>query len=237
MLTKRSTLGGGALLALGAAVHRSHVALQQPLRGWRLDLTPTSSTRTAPAPSEILKDLKEPINLYFFFSEKAASQCPSLKTYGMRVREFLRGAGGALERQAAPARHRPAAVLRRRGPRLRARRARACRRERRADRQLYFGLAGTNSTDGQAAIEFFDPAKEEFLEYDVVKLIYQLANPEEARGRLAVEHAHGARLRSTDGPRARAVGGLCAGAAAVRRAQPSSRRPAAKDRSRTSTCW
>ena len=42
---------------------------------------------------------------------------------------------------------------------------------------LYFGLAGTNSTDGHAAIEFFDPAKEEFLEYDVVKLIYQLANP------------------------------------------------------------
>ena len=42
---------------------------------------------------------------------------------------------------------------------------------------LYFGLAATNSTDGRAAIEFFDPGKEEFLEYDVVKLIYQLANP------------------------------------------------------------
>jgi ABC-type uncharacterized transport system involved in gliding motility auxiliary subunit len=43
--------------------------------------------------------------------------------------------------------------------------------------QLYFGLAGTNSTDGHAAIEFFDPQKEQFLEYDVVKLVYQLANP------------------------------------------------------------
>jgi ABC-type uncharacterized transport system involved in gliding motility auxiliary subunit len=43
--------------------------------------------------------------------------------------------------------------------------------------QLYFGLAGTNSTDGHQAIEFFDPNKEEFLEYDVVKLVYQLANP------------------------------------------------------------
>jgi ABC-type uncharacterized transport system involved in gliding motility auxiliary subunit len=38
-------------------------------------------------------------------------------------------------------------------------------------------MAGTNSTDGHAAIEFFDPAKEQFLEYDVVKLIYQLAHP------------------------------------------------------------
>ncbi len=42
---------------------------------------------------------------------------------------------------------------------------------------LYFGLAGTNSTDGKQSIEFFDPSKSEFLEYDVVKLVYQLANP------------------------------------------------------------
>ncbi|HVH84465.1 MAG TPA: Gldg family protein, partial [Steroidobacteraceae bacterium] len=43
--------------------------------------------------------------------------------------------------------------------------------------KLYFGLAGTNSIDGHAAIEFFDPNKEQFLEYDVVRLVYQLANP------------------------------------------------------------
>ncbi len=46
-----------------------------------------------------------------------------------------------------------------------------------AGSQFFFGLAGTNSTDGHAAIEFFDPKKEQFLEYDVVKLIYTLANP------------------------------------------------------------
>jgi ABC-type uncharacterized transport system involved in gliding motility auxiliary subunit len=38
-------------------------------------------------------------------------------------------------------------------------------------------MAGTNSTDGKEAIDFFDPKKEEFLEYDVVKRIYQLATP------------------------------------------------------------
>ncbi len=43
--------------------------------------------------------------------------------------------------------------------------------------QLYFGLAGTNSTDGKQAIESFDPRREEFLEYDVIKMIYQLATP------------------------------------------------------------
>jgi ABC-type uncharacterized transport system involved in gliding motility auxiliary subunit len=40
---------------------------------------------------------------------------------------------------------------------------------------FYFGLAGTNSTDGHAAIDFFDPNKGQFLEYDLAKLVYQLS--------------------------------------------------------------
>ena len=42
---------------------------------------------------------------------------------------------------------------------------------------LYFGLAGTNSTDGRAAIPSFQPDREEFLEYDVAKLIQDLGTP------------------------------------------------------------
>ena len=47
----------------------------------------------------------------------------------------------------------------------------------------YFGLVGTNSTDTDATIPFFTTDREAFLEYDLTKLIYTLANPEEARGR------------------------------------------------------
>jgi ABC-type uncharacterized transport system involved in gliding motility auxiliary subunit len=46
-----------------------------------------------------------------------------------------------------------------------------------AGTKFYFGLAGTNSTNGQQAIPFFDPRKQSFLEYDVAKLVYQLAHP------------------------------------------------------------
>jgi ABC-type uncharacterized transport system involved in gliding motility auxiliary subunit len=46
-----------------------------------------------------------------------------------------------------------------------------------AGTKFYFGLAGTNSTNGQQAIPFFDPGKQRFLEYDVAKLIYELAHP------------------------------------------------------------
>src|SRR4029077_7457124 len=42
---------------------------------------------------------------------------------------------------------------------------------------LYFGLAGTNSTDGRAAISNFQADREEFLEYDVAKLINELGTP------------------------------------------------------------
>ena len=39
---------------------------------------------------------------------------------------------------------------------------------------LYFGLAGTNSTDGRSAIPNFQPDREE---YDVAKLIQDLGTP------------------------------------------------------------
>ena len=41
----------------------------------------------------------------------------------------------------------------------------------------YFGLFASNATDNQQTIPFFSPDRESFLEYDVTKLIYALANP------------------------------------------------------------
>ena len=41
----------------------------------------------------------------------------------------------------------------------------------------YFGLVGNNSTDTDATIPFFTTDREPFLEYDLTKLIYTLANP------------------------------------------------------------
>ena len=38
-------------------------------------------------------------------------------------------------------------------------------------------MAGTNSTDGRSAIPSFQPDREEFLEYDVAKLIHELGTP------------------------------------------------------------
>jgi ABC-type uncharacterized transport system involved in gliding motility auxiliary subunit len=45
----------------------------------------------------------------------------------------------------------------------------------------YFGLVGTNSTDDKDTIPFFQANREAALEYDITKMIYNLANPEKRR--------------------------------------------------------
>jgi ABC-type uncharacterized transport system involved in gliding motility auxiliary subunit len=174
-MSKRSTLGGGTLLALALLFIGLTMLFNHALRGWRLDLTQNRLYTTAPGTDRILASTKEPINLYFFFSEKTATQLPEFKTYGVRVREFLeelvaRSAGKlrlhVIDPQPFSEEEDRASELGVRGTPVGA-----------TGTQFYFGLAGTNATDGHAAIEFFDPRKEQFLEYDVVKLVYQLANP------------------------------------------------------------
>ena len=175
-MNQRSTLGGGTLLALALGFIGLTVLFNAVLRGWRLDLTHNHLYTTAPGTERILAGIKEPINLYLFFSAKTAQQLPQLQTYGVRVREFLeelatRSNGRlhlhVIDPQPFSEDEDRASELGVRGAPLGA-----------SGGQFYFGLAGTNSTDGRAAIEFFDPNKEQFLEYDVVKLLYELAHPQ-----------------------------------------------------------
>ncbi|HEV7715234.1 MAG TPA: GldG family protein, partial [Steroidobacteraceae bacterium] len=177
-MTKRSTLGGSALLALALLFIGLTILFGHLFRGWRLDLTQNGLYTTAPGTERILKGLKEPVTLYFFYSEKAAGALPELKTYGTRVRELLEElatrSNGKLHLSVIDPQ--PFSEDEDRASELGVRGAPAGPQ----GQNLYFGLAGTNSTDGKQAIEFFDPRKEEFLEYDVVKLIYQLSNPKKA---------------------------------------------------------
>src|SRR2546429_7772523 len=88
-MNTRSTLGGGTLLGLALLFIGLTILFNHALRGWRLDLTQNRPYTTAAGTDRILASIKEPINLYFLFSAKAAAQLPQLKTYGVRVREFL----------------------------------------------------------------------------------------------------------------------------------------------------
>ncbi len=171
----RRTYGAGALLALAVLFIGLTILITFVLRGARIDMTESNLYSIAPGTQRIVSSLKEPINLYFFFSQDASAESPQLRAYAQRVRELLeemaqRSKGklklsvidpkpfsededraGEFGLQAVPV-----------GAR---------------NDNLYFGLAGTNSTDGRDVIAFFQPDKEEFLEYDVASLIHRLGNP------------------------------------------------------------
>src|ERR1700726_4684324 len=78
-------LGLLAVLFLGV-VMLSNVGL----RGMRVDLTQNKLYTLSSGTQQVLRDLKEPVNLYYYFSRDiAAKQSPLIMPYAARVREFL----------------------------------------------------------------------------------------------------------------------------------------------------
>jgi ABC-type uncharacterized transport system involved in gliding motility auxiliary subunit len=146
------------------------------LRGMRLDLTQNKLYTLSPGTQQVLGDLKEPVNLYFYFSRQAAAkQAPLVMPYATRVREFLEElaarAGGKINLRIVDPQ--PFSDDEDRAAELGLQSLQAGG----GGDALYFGLAGTNSTDGRSVIPSFQADREEFLEYDVAKLINELGTP------------------------------------------------------------
>jgi len=174
-MTKRSTLGWGAVAALALTFIGLTILFNYSLAGWQLDLTQNRLYTISAGTDRILQSIKEPIDLYFFYSAKTAESIPQIRPYGQRVHDFLeelrQRSGGmihlhVIDPQPFSVEEDRAAELGVTGTAINE-----------AGTKFYFGLAGTNSTNGQQAIPFFDPDKQRFLEYDVAKLVYQLAHP------------------------------------------------------------
>lgn len=171
---RKVSFGIGGLVALAvlflAVVMLSNVGL----RGMRADLTQNRLYTLSPGTREVLRELKEPINLYFYFSrEAAAKQAPLLMPYATRVREFLEElatrSGGKIHLRVVDPQ--PFSDEEDRASELGLQSLHA------GGDPLYFGLTGTNSTDGRSSIPTFQTDREEFLEYDVAKLINELGTP------------------------------------------------------------
>ena len=138
----------------------------------RLDLTENQLFSLSAGSKAIIQQIDEPINLYFFFSEKASEDLTTLRAYANRVRELLQEyallADGRIvlnlvdPEPFSDAQDRAAAFGLQSVP------------VNAAGDELYFGLAATNALDDQQVIGFFQPDKEEFLEYEISKLIQNL---------------------------------------------------------------
>lgn len=143
------------------------------LRGARLDLTENRQYTPAAGSRGIVAALDEPVNLYFYYSGDAARAFPQLATYGAQVRDFLQelAARSQGKLRLSLIDPQPFSEDEDRAEELG---VHALPAQAHGAPPIYFGLAATNATDGREAIPFFDPRREEFLEYDVVKLIHQL---------------------------------------------------------------
>ena len=171
-LFNRRTVPAFALPLL-ALVFVALIALSSyALRGVRLDLTEHKLYTLSEGTRHILDRNKEPVKLRLFYSEKTAQNLPQFRIYAQRVRELLEEIAArshgkvTLEvidpepfsdaEDKATSYGLQAVPLNTSGD------------------TLYFGLVGTNSTDGETTMPFIQPDKEQFLEYDLAKLISTL---------------------------------------------------------------
>lgn len=173
---RRTGFGVGGLIALAVLFLGVIMLSNVGLRGMRLDLTQNRLYTLSPGTQQVLAEIKEPINLYFYFSrDTAAARVPLLMPYASRVREFLEEtatrSGGKIHLHVIDPQPFSEDEDRASEFGLQALQTGT------SGETLYFGLTGTNSTDGRASIPAFQADREEFLEYDVAKLIHELATP------------------------------------------------------------
>jgi ABC-type uncharacterized transport system involved in gliding motility auxiliary subunit len=167
-----------SLLVLAAGFIAAVMASNTLLRGLRIDLTENELYTLSDGTRQLLAGIEQPINLYYFFSDRESADIQYLRSYSIRVREmleeFVDRAGGNLtlsiidplpfsEDEDRAAQYgltnlNPAGL----------------------GDSLYFGLAATNTIGDEAIVELFDPEQEAALEYDLARLIYTLATPEKA---------------------------------------------------------
>ena len=171
---KKSHLGAAGLAVIGVLFIAIMLLANLLLRGAKVDLTADNLYTVSDGTDNIVRGLKEPVNLYLFFSEKTATPLPQLRNHGIRVRELLeelvsRSDGKLTLKVIDP---QPFSEEEDRAQELGVTSVPISA----TGDKLYLGLAATNSTDGKEAIAFLDPQSEEQLEYDVAKLIHKLSN-------------------------------------------------------------
>jgi ABC-type uncharacterized transport system involved in gliding motility auxiliary subunit len=143
-------------------------------RSAQIDLTQNRLFTLSEGTENVLKKIDEPITLKFFYSERLANDYPQIRTYAGRVRDMLqeirdRSNGKIILEVIDPE---PFSSDEDLAMSLGLKGARTTEGE-----IIYFGLVGTNLVDGIEQIPFFSDERQQYLEYDVTRLIQNLNRP------------------------------------------------------------
>ncbi len=174
---KNKTLHSGSGLLLAAVLTMAVIVLANAsLTSLRIDLTENRLFTLSDGTINIIQSLEEPVQIDFYFSRETLLGFPALLNYGNRVRDLLEEyaakSGGnielnIIEPEPFSEEEDQAVASGLQGVSINT-----------AGDRAYFGLVGTNSTDDESNIPFFQDSREAALEYDITKLIFNLANPE-----------------------------------------------------------
>ena len=171
----RKTLAWGTL-ALAALLTLSVNLIANSIgKNTKADLTADHLYTTSVGTKRVLARVEEPINVRLYYSRRLGQAAPVYGKYFERVRALLEQyrdlSGGKVQLTVLEPEPFSDAEDRAVASGLRAIRLNQ------EGENGYFGLVASNTTDNDAAIEFFALDRERFLEYDLTKLINGLANP------------------------------------------------------------
>ena len=173
---KKLMYSSAGLLVIALAFLAFNMLARVGLSDWRLDLTEQKLYTISAGTEKVLAEIEQPVELYFFYSDQASKDLPSLRNYAKRVEEMLkayeRAADGKLklhivDPQPFSAEEDQATEFGLQAIPLNS-----------SGDKLYFGLAGRVGDGVPQAISVFSLDQEEFLKYDLSRLVQSLAKPE-----------------------------------------------------------
>jgi ABC-type uncharacterized transport system involved in gliding motility auxiliary subunit len=171
-------MGAGGLIAALVLLVGINTMSNAGLQTARIDLTENRLYTLTSGTRNILKGLEDPVTLRFFYSEKLSNKIPQVKSYGTRIKELLQeyeaAANGKIKLEVidpepfSEAEDKAVAAGIQGVPISQ-------------NENIYLGLEGRDQTDIQKVIPYFDLQREEFLEYEISQLVYNLSNPEKKK--------------------------------------------------------
>ncbi len=152
-----------------------NIVANQTLTGVRIDFTSGRLFTLSAGSRGIISRIDEPVTLRLYFSARQLADVPQLLNYGKRVRDLLEAyaaeSKGKIKIQIIDPEPFSEAEDQAVGYGV---------------QQLpisangevgYLGLVGTNAVDQETPIPYLNPEREDALEYEITKLIYNLNNP------------------------------------------------------------
>jgi ABC-type uncharacterized transport system involved in gliding motility auxiliary subunit len=171
----RTTYGFGALVLAAILYLAVNIYSSATFRDSQIDLTSGKLYSLSDGTLKVLSDLKEPVTLRYFVSRDLLDASPGLGTYSSRVQELVERyvtlSNGKLSLEIIDPKPFSTEEDRAVGFGLKGVPLNE------TGELGYLGLAGNNTTDDIDVIGFLQPQREQFLEYDLTRLIYNLAHP------------------------------------------------------------